>query len=66
MKMERFISKLVKGIRIFSILCIGMMLAMFVEFGFEAVFVINFVLSLILCICTSIKIKEDAETEESL
>lgn len=66
MKMERFISKLVKVIRIFSILCIGMMLAMFVEFGFEAVFVINFALSLILCVCTSIKIKEDAKTEESL
>ncbi len=66
MKMEKFVSKLVKGIRIFSILCIGMMLAMFVEFGFEAVFVINFVLALILCICTSIKIKEDAEAEKSL
>ena len=66
MKMKRFISKLVKGIRIFSIICIGMMLAMFIEFGFEADFIICFALALVLCICTSIKIKEDAETEESL
>ena len=64
--MEKFLSKLVKGIRIFSIIYIGMMLAMFVEFGFEIVFVISFILALILCVCTSIKIKEDAETEETL
>ncbi len=64
MKAERFILKMVKAIRIFSILSCGMMLALFIEFGFEMEFVFDFILSLVLCVCTSIKIKEEAEAEE--
>ena len=68
MKKERFIVKLIKGIRTFAILSIGAMIAMFLEYGIESYFVLCTVLALFLYISTTIAIKkremEQNENEE--
>lgn len=64
MKFEKFIQKFVKGVKYFSILCIGCGIALLIEYGIEFDFIAIIVLSSILLYGTSVKLKEDAKDAE--
>ncbi|MDD6483998.1 MAG: hypothetical protein PUF72_05425 [Clostridiales bacterium] len=54
----KIISKVVKVIQCFCLMSVGAMLAMFIEFGFAADFVISFVLALITFVCSTIQLRD--------
>ena len=61
MTLEKNILKVVKGIRTFGILSIGAMIALLLEYGILTEIVVCLVMALFLCLCTTMKIKEDEE-----